>query len=140
MRPIIRPLTAAVLLAATAPLAGAAVAVAAPAQVDRVVVFNAAAYDTCSGQFVNLAGTFGLVTKQQADGSIIQLATIHATGTGERSGEYLFNDTQRVQVTGDNVDLVDHNVLVNQGSAPNQIARVHIDPAGVVTLQIECAG
>jgi hypothetical protein len=138
MRLLIRLFTAlAFALALTLPGGGA---VAAPAVVERTEDFTTAAFDSCSGQFVTLTGTFHVVTKQNADGSSTQRVTFNARGTGEDGTEYLLNETQTTQTVGSDVVLDDHNVLVSGGAAPNQMARVHIDAAGEVTAEIRCAG
>lgn len=115
-------------------------AVAAPAQVERIQDFTTAAFDSCSGQFVTLSGTFHVVTTQNADGSSTERVTFHAAGTGEDGTEYVLNETQARQVAGSDVVLDDHNVLVSKGSAPNQQALVHIAADGEITAQITCSG
>lgn len=138
MRLFIQILTAlAFALAMALPGGGA---VAAPAVVERTEDFTTAAFDSCSGQFVTLSGTFHVVTKQNADGSSTQRVAFNATGTGEDGTEYVLNETQTTQTVGTDVVLDDRNVLVSRGSAPNQRALVHIAASGEVTARIACTG
>ena len=90
-----------------------------------------ASSNTCNGEYVELVGTYHLVVTANPDGTFTYQFRVQAKGTSVPGGnEYVFtlfrksvfDSSGSFEIKGDAKE-----VLVSQGSAPNQLVTFHFD-------------
>jgi hypothetical protein len=134
MRPLNRILAAAGVVIAMALPASAAMA--APAQVTRDGA-TGGYLTSCTGEVVDINGTYHEVRHATADGSVTFHVSIKATGVGNKGNVYVVNDNGWTKFNADgSVSAQDHFRMITKGSAQNQLQFVKftILPSGELKL------
>lgn len=137
MRLVIRILAPIALLVAF--LAPAATASADPAESERHQSYNSG-INTCNGEYVEVKGSFHIVTKLQKDGTYLHRYVYQGTGLGDQGNRYVMNTTNRLTASSSEFSQDIRVLMVSQGSAPNQVIIVHFNPDGSTSTTTDCRG
>jgi hypothetical protein len=99
--------------------------------------------DLCNGQTLELQGTFHFVVKDNDDGTFTSIVQTQASGTSG-SDEYVLTLYRKSVFTGGfELSGDDHEVLVSQGSASNEVGTFHFDftvSPPVFSFEVDCVG
>ena len=97
--------------------------------------------NTCTNDIVTVSGTFHYVDNQTDANTYVFNINGHLTGTGSNGNSYVWNFQESAKSTSSpfSFDTRTHDVLVSQGSAPNQLMTIHVTyPPLNVSIQTVC--
>jgi hypothetical protein len=96
--------------------------------------------NACNGESVSMEGDFRIIDKRQEDGDAVQHVLLRAKGTGNQGNEYVLHVDELFKDDADR-ELVQHRVLISQGSVPNQDVLIVLNfNTGEISIEAVCRG